>query len=91
MRAYVRPRPNATLRMREGCSNSADLAGFRNQLLFVSGPGNVPNTASKRPLEETRTTQATATSVLEKRQERLRDGYDSQPISVCVALLKGRL
>ena len=44
MRAYVRPRPTATLRMREGCSNSADLAGFRNQLVlepFVSGPGNV--------------------------------------------------
>ena len=41
---YVRPRPTATLRMRERCSNSADLAGFRNQLvleLFVSGPGNV--------------------------------------------------
>ena len=33
VRAYVRPRPN-----------SADLAGFRNQLvleLLVSGPGNV--------------------------------------------------
>ena len=47
---YVRPRPTATLRMRERCSNSADLAGFRNQLvlqLFVSGPGNVPNTARK--------------------------------------------
>ena len=57
--AYVRPRPTATLRMRERCSNSADLAGFRNQLLFVSGPGNVPNTARKRPSEETRTTQAT--------------------------------
>ena len=40
----VRPRPTATLRMRERCSNSADLAGFRNHLvleLFVSGPGNV--------------------------------------------------
>ena len=38
---YVRPRPTATLRMHERCSNSADLAGFRNQLgleLFVSGP-----------------------------------------------------
>ena len=36
---YVRPRSTATLRMRERCSNSADLAGFRNQLvleLFVS-------------------------------------------------------
>ena len=36
---YVRPRPTATLRMRERCSNSAVLAGFRNQLvleLFVS-------------------------------------------------------
>ena len=44
-----------------GCSysNSADLAGFRNQLLFVSGPGNVPNTVRKRPSEETRTTQST--------------------------------
>ena len=44
VRTYVRPRPTATLRMRERCSNSADLAGFRNQLvleLFVSGPGNV--------------------------------------------------
>ena len=41
VRAYVHPRPTATLRMRERCSNSADLAGFRNQLLFVSGPGNV--------------------------------------------------
>ena len=41
---YVRPRPTATLRMRERCSNSAGLAGFRNHLvleLFVSGPGNV--------------------------------------------------
>ena len=41
MIVYVRPRPIATLRMRERCSNSA---GFRNQLvleLFVSGPGNV--------------------------------------------------
>ena len=61
----MRPRPTATLRMRECCSNSADrydLAGFRNQLvleLFVSGPGNVPNTARKRPSEETGTTQAT--------------------------------
>ena len=48
VRAYVRagPRPTARLRMRERCSNSADLAGFRNQLvlqLFVSGPVNVPN------------------------------------------------
>ena len=62
MRTYVRPRPTATLRKRERCSNSADLPGFRNQLvleLFVSGPGNVPNTARKRPSEETRTTQAT--------------------------------
>ena len=45
-RTCVRPRPTARLRMRERCSNSADLAGFRNQLvlqLFVSGPGNVPN------------------------------------------------
>ena len=39
VRTYVRTRPAATLRMRERCSNSADLAGFRNQLLFVSGPG----------------------------------------------------
>ena len=31
VRTYVRPRPTATLRMRERCSNSADLAGFRNQ------------------------------------------------------------
>ena len=44
---YVRPRPTATLRMRERCSNSADLAGFRNQLLFVSGPGTIPNRARK--------------------------------------------
>ena len=54
VRTYVRPRPTARLRMRERCSNSADLAGFRNQLvlqLFVSGPGNVPNTARKRPSE----------------------------------------
>ena len=45
----VRPRPTARLCMRKR-SNSADLAGFRNQLvlqLFVSGPGNVPNTARK--------------------------------------------
>ena len=59
---YVRPRPTATLRMRERYSNSADLAGFRNQLvleLFVSGPGNVPNTERKRLSEETGTTQAT--------------------------------
>ena len=28
MRTYVRPRSTATLRMRERCSNSADLAGF---------------------------------------------------------------
>ena len=44
MRTYVRPRSTATLRMRERCSNFADLAGFRNQLvleLFVSDPGNV--------------------------------------------------
>ena len=44
VRTYMRPRPTATLRMHERCSNSADLAGFRNQLvleLFVSGPGNV--------------------------------------------------
>ena len=41
MRTYVRPRSTATLRMRKRCSNSADLAGFRNQQLFVSGPGNV--------------------------------------------------
>ena len=35
----MHPRPIATLRMRKRCSNSADLAGFRNQLvleLFVS-------------------------------------------------------
>ena len=59
---YVRPHSTATLRMRERCSNSADLAAFKNQLvleLFVSGPGNVPNTARKRPSEDTRTTQAT--------------------------------
>ena len=40
VRAYVRPRPTTRLRMRERCSNFADLAGFRNQLvlqLFVSG------------------------------------------------------
>ena len=37
----MRPRSTATLRMRERCWNSADLAGFRNQQLFVSGPGNV--------------------------------------------------
>ena len=39
VRTYERPRPTATLRMRKRCSNSADLAGFRNQLvleLFVS-------------------------------------------------------
>ena len=62
VRTCVRQRPTATLRMRERCSNSADLASFRNQLvleLFVSGPGNVPNTARKWPSEETRTTQAT--------------------------------
>ena len=63
VRAYVpRPRPTARLRMRERCSNSADLAGFRNQQvlqLFVSGTRNVPNTARKRPSEETGTTQAT--------------------------------
>ena len=41
MRTYMRPRSTATLRMRERCSNSADLAGFRNQQLFVSCPGNV--------------------------------------------------
>ena len=44
VRTYVRParpRSTATLRMRERCSNSADLAGFRNQQLFLSGPGNV--------------------------------------------------
>ena len=28
IRIYVRPRPTARLRMRERCSNSADLAGF---------------------------------------------------------------
>ena len=28
VRTYVRPRPTATLCMRERCSNSADLAGF---------------------------------------------------------------
>ena len=50
VRAYVRPRPTARLRMCERCSNSADLAGFRNHLvlqLFVSGPGNAPNRARK--------------------------------------------
>ena len=49
----VRP-PHCACAMRERCSNSADLAGFRNQLvlgLFVSGP-------RKRPSEDTRTTQA---------------------------------
>ena len=35
VRASVRP-PHCAC-----CSNSADLAGFRNQQLFVSGPGNV--------------------------------------------------
>ena len=62
LRTYVRPRPTATLRMREGYSNSAVLAGFRNQLvleLFVSGSGNVPNTERKRLSEETGMTQAT--------------------------------
>ena len=62
VRAYVRPRSTARLKIRERCSNSADLAGFRNQLvvqLFVFGPGNVTNTARKRPSEETGTTQAT--------------------------------
>ena len=53
IRTYVRPRPTAKLRMCER-SNSADLAGFRNRKLFVSGPGNVPNTAGKRPSEEKR-------------------------------------
>ena len=41
VRAHVHPRPTATLRMRERCSNSADLT---NQLVlepFVCGPGNV--------------------------------------------------
>ena len=51
VRIYIRTCvPTARLRMRERCSNSADLAGFRNQLvlqLFVSGPGNVPNRAKK--------------------------------------------
>ena len=62
---YVRARTRAStsrLRMRELYSNSADLAGFRIQLvlqLFISGPGNVPNAARKRPSEETGTTQAT--------------------------------
>ena len=30
----VRARPTARLRMRQHCSNSADLAGFRNQLVY---------------------------------------------------------
>ena len=53
VRTCVRPRPTTKLRMCERCSNSADLASFRNLLVleFVSGPGNVPNT------EETGTTQ----------------------------------
>ena len=59
VRTCAHPRPTSTLRICERCSNSADLAGFRNQLLFVSGPRNVPNTARKRPSEETRMTQAT--------------------------------
>ena len=82
VRAYARASTSDrhTAHARERCSNSADLAGFRNQLvwscLFLVDAGN-----------------RTATSVLQKRQERLRDGYhyDSTPDPVCVALLKGRL
>ena len=55
-------RPTARLRMREFCSNSAELAVFKNQLvlqLVVPGAGYVPNTARKRPSGETGTTPAT--------------------------------
>ena len=90
-RTYVRPRSTATLRMREHCSNSADLAGFRNQQLFVSGPGTgnvstrgqVINRSPKIEIPRLRKRQHRAPGSLSqltpREAERLRDGYDSTP------------
>ena len=58
----VRPSLTTRFRMRER-SNSAELAGFKRQLvlqLLIPGSGSyVPNTARKRPSDETGTAQAT--------------------------------
>ena len=89
----MRPRPIATLRMRERCSNSADLAGFRNQLvleLFVSGPGNVmgayawssnrsPQIEIPRLRKRQHSAPGSLSQLLPREAERLRDGYDSTP------------
>ena len=78
------PRSTATLRMRERCSDSADLA---NQQLFVSGPGNVStrgqvidiNRSPKIEIPRLRKRQHSAPGSLSqlspREAERLRDGY----------------
>ena len=94
VRTYVRParpRSTATLRMRERCSNSADLAGFRNQQLFVSGPGNVSTRGqvidiNRRPKIEIprlckgqHSAPGSLSQLSPRGREALRDGYDSTP------------
>ena len=70
---------------------AADLAGFRNQQLFVSGPGNVNtrgqiidiNRSPKIEIPRLRKRQHSAPGYLSqlspREAERLRDGYDSTP------------
>ena len=74
--------------MRERCSNSADLAGFRNQLvleLFVSGPGNVMGAYAWSKIEIPRlrkrqhSVPGSISQLSPREAERLRDGYDSTP------------
>ena len=93
VRTYVRPRSTATLYMCERCSNSADLAGFRNQQLFVSCPGNVStrgkvidiNRSPKIEIHVPRlrkrqhSAPGSLSQLSPREAERLRDGYDSTP------------
>ena len=77
--------------MRERCSNSADLAGFRIQQLFVSGPGNVstrgqvidihvyrsPKIEIPRLRKRQHSAPGSLSQLSPREAERLQDGYDS--------------
>ena len=101
------PRPTATLRMRERCSNSADLAGFRNQLvlhsalcscLFLVQEMSQTQQESDRQKKLEGRRQQDRDKRARKTPDERNKGYEMamtalpiQPLPVCVALLKSRL
>ena len=86
----MRPRPTATLRMRERCSNSADLAGFGAVFLvqemswgrtrgLVMDINRCPEIGIPRLRKRQHSAPGSLSQLSLREAERLRDGYDSTP------------